>query len=120
MPRDEGNQLAEDRVRAEHMLEAAQQAAAFVLGRTRDDLDTDAMLRRALKDCVQEIGEAAARISDEGRDQIPTLPWEKMVGMRHILVHAYFEIDRDTLWKVATGELDHLIGTIEAALADWP
>lgn len=119
MPRKGEAAEPDDRVRCEHMLVAARQAVEFLSGRTREELDTDHMLRRAVKDCVQEIGEAAARVTDEGRVRVPDLPWGKIVAMRHILVHAYFEVDVDTIWKVATIHLPPMIGTLEAALARW-
>lgn len=75
MPRDRKRQSIDDRVRLEHMLEAARDASQFVVGRSRADLDTDAMLLRALTNAVQEIGEAAANMSDEGRSRVPNLPW---------------------------------------------
>ena len=56
-----------DHVRFEHMLAAARDAVRFAAGRSRPDLDTDALLRRALVNCVQEIGEAAARMTSAGR-----------------------------------------------------
>jgi uncharacterized protein with HEPN domain len=102
------------------MLDAARQAAAFVAGRARDDLDTDHMLRRALKDCVQEIGEAASRVSDEGRARAPGLPWKQIVGMRHRIVHVYYDIDADALWTVAVRDLPVLEAALEAALNAWP
>lgn len=110
----------DDRIRCMHMLGAAREAAQFIRGRTRADLDKDHMLRRALKDCIQEIGEAAARVTDAGRSRFPDLPWPKMVGMRHILVHAYFEIDWDTIWRVASEDMPPLIELLEAAINDKP
>lgn len=102
------------------MLDAARQALSFIDGRERADLDTDHMLRRAVKDCVQEIGEAAARVTDAGRARVPELPWPKMVGMRHILVHAYHDLDNDSIWKVARQDLPELVTIVENALKqDW-
>lgn len=98
------------------MLDAALEALAFARGRTRADLNSDRMLARALKDCIQEIGEAAARVSGTGRAQAPSLPWDKMVGMRHILVHAYYDLDLDAIWKVVATDLPVLATTIESAL----
>ncbi len=106
----------DDRTRMLHMLEAARQASSFITGRARADLESDHMLRRALKDCVQEIGEAAARVTDAGRQAAPTLPWEKIVGMRHILVHAYYDLDADAIWKVVAIDVPVLIGVPESAL----
>lgn len=115
MPLD-SNVPDEDRIRCVHMLDAAREAMQFIQNRKREDLDADHMLRRALKDCIQEIGEAAARVTDDGRARFPEMPWPKMVGMRHILVHAYFEIDWDTIWRVARDDLPALIQLLEKSL----
>ena len=74
MPRDPAQGGPDDRERFEHMLEAARDVAAFVQARRREDLETDAMLRRALVNALQVIGEAAARVTDNGRARVPSLP----------------------------------------------
>lgn len=74
MPRDSKRQPIDDRVRVEHMLEAARDIRTYVAGRVRDDLNSDSMLLRALTNAVQQIGEAAANLSDEGRQRVPGLP----------------------------------------------
>ena len=110
----------DDRIRMQHMIDAARQAAQFVVGRTRDDLDVDAMLSRALMHAVLEIGEAAARTSDEGRQRAPEVPWGQIVAMRHVLVHVYWGVDFDRLWKTVVEELPLLVVQLDAALTDWP
>jgi len=44
---------------------------------------------------LQVIGEAARALAQETRDRAPDIPWSKIIGMRTILVHNYFEIDLD-------------------------
>lgn len=109
-----------DRDRVEHILVAARAAVGFVAGRARADLDNDDMLRRALINAVQEIGEAAARVTDAGRARVPGLPWGQIVAMRHVLVHVYWGVDPDQLWKVAAQDLPVLVASVEIALAAWP
>ena len=109
-----------DHLRCEHMLIAAQQAVSFIKGRSRTDLDTDHMLRRAIKDCIQEIGEAATKISPACKDAHPDIPWKQIVGMRHILVHVYFDLDNDALWKVVEKDLPTLIKNLHNTLENWP
>ena len=109
-----------DRVRLEHMLAAARDAVQFVTGRGRADLDQDALLRRALINCVQEIGEAASRMTAAGRARATDLPWGQIVATRHILVHAYFKVDLNILWGVVERDLPSLTVSVERALAAWP
>ena len=102
------------------MLDAGRHIELFVKDRSRNDLDNDPMFVRALMNAVQEIGEAAARISDAGRDRAPDVPWGQIVAMRHVLVHVYWGVDRDRLWKTAIEDVPVLIAALEEATADWP
>jgi uncharacterized protein with HEPN domain len=52
--------------------------------------------------------------------QFPEVPWGKMIGMRHILVHGYFEIDLEIVWSVIEKDLPSLkerIQTVQQALS---
>lgn len=124
MPRDrESGQRGsgvEDRVRIEHMLEAARDAVLYVRGRKRADLDTDSMLLRALTNAVQQIGEAAARTSEAGRARIPGVPWGQIVAMRHVMVHVYWGVDPNRLWATAVEDVPVLIRLLEEACVGWP
>lgn len=117
MPRE---QPVDDRVRVEHMIEAARDVGSYVDGRARVDLDRDSMLLRALTNAVQEIGEAAAHLSDDGRGRVPGIPWGQIVAMRHVLVHVYWGVDRDRLWATATQDVPVLLSELERACAEWP
>lgn len=105
---------AEDRVRLRHMIDAAESALRFIQGRNRADLDRDEMLLFALVRAVEIIGEAASRVSDEGRTNAPRVPWSVVVGMRNRLVHAYFDIDRDILWTTVTQALPPLLAQMKS------
>jgi uncharacterized protein with HEPN domain len=109
-----------DRERLKHMLEAGRDAVQIAQGRQRSDLDTDIMLRHALAHCVEVVGEAAARVTDLGRSRVPDLPWPRMVGMRHILVHSYYQIDHDAVWRVVIEHIPGMITLLEQCLAQWP
>ena len=54
---------------------------------------------------VQIIGEASRALSDNIRESYPEIPWAKIIGMRHILVHNYFEIDLPIVWNTVELEL---------------
>ena len=91
------------------MIEAAETALGFVAERTRSDLDTDTMLRFALVRAIEVIGEAASKMSESAREASPDIPWRHMVSMRNRLIHGYFDIDREILWKTLQDEIPELL-----------
>lgn len=107
----------DDRVRLRHMSDAAREACRFIQGRSRDDLDHDVQLVWALVKAVEIIGEAAYQLSQETRASIPRMPWEDLIGMRHRLVHAYFDINLDILWRTVEEDLPALVSVLEPSIA---
>lgn len=101
-----------ERDRLDHMLEAAADALQFSAGRSRAELDQDRMLRRALIQCPEVIGEASTHVSAETRALLPGISWRDVRGMRNFLAHAYFNVDHDILWKTVTQD----VPVLEAAL----
>jgi uncharacterized protein with HEPN domain len=108
----------EDRVRIRHMIEAAEAVLSFAHGRDRTDLDTDRMLLFGIIRAVEVVGEAAANISAETRSRAPAIPWPAIVSMRNRLIHAYFEIDRDIVWKTVTTEIPALLASLRALVPE--
>lgn len=104
----------EDAIRIRHMIDAAELAQDFVAGRARADLDQDKMLRFALVQAVQVIGEAASKVSPECRLELPAVPWAAITGMRNRLVHAYFDIETDLLWVTVQKDLADLLTQLKA------
>ena len=102
----------DDAVRLQHMLDAAHEALTFAQGHSRTDLEGDRKLVLALVKAIEIIGEAAYQVSRTTREQLPDIPWEDIIGMRHRLVHAYFEINLDILWRTIQDDLPPLIETL--------
>ena len=90
------------------MIEAAESAQRFVAGKNRADLDRDPMLLFALVRAIEIIGEAAAKITAEQRNASSAVAWTAIVAMRNRLIHAYFDIDRDIVWRTVMEEIPAL------------
>ena len=103
----------EDRVRLLHMVEALATAQRFVVGRSREDLDADEMLRLALTRAIEIVGEAAGRITLATQEHYPDVPWRALSGMRNRLIHAYFDVNRDIVWTTATQDVPRLLTRAE-------
>jgi uncharacterized protein with HEPN domain len=108
----------EDRIRLLHMIEAAETAVNFVSGRQRADLNSDQMLLFALVRAIEVIGEAAGRVSEITRKAAVDVPWSLVVAMRNRLIHAYFDVDNDAVWKTATEELPALLPSLRALVGE--
>ena len=106
----------DDAIRLQHMRDAAREAISFVQGRTRYDLDGDRQLVLALVKDIEIVGEAAAKIAESTRRRLSEIPWERIVGMRNRLVHAYFDINLNIVWKTVQEELPELIVLLDALI----
>jgi len=94
------------------MLDAAEAMRRFTVGKARQDLD-DEVLFWALVAQVAILGEAAARVSESGQQRLPSLPWAAMVGMRNQLIHGYWSIDPDELWRTISRDIPTLIDALQ-------
>ncbi|MCS6923081.1 MAG: DUF86 domain-containing protein [Fimbriimonadales bacterium] len=98
------------------MLDAAREAIEFMRGRSRADLDNDRQLTLAVVKAIEIIGEAAYRVSEQTQLQYPQIPWADIIGMRHRLVHGYYDIDLDVVWSTIQHDLQPLISELEVIL----
>jgi uncharacterized protein with HEPN domain len=110
----------DDGIRLRHMLDAALEAVSFARGRARGDLDTDRQLVLALVKEAEIIGEAAYQVSQATKDALPQVPWAAIIGMRHRLVHAYFDINLEVLWQTVQENLSPLVRVLQPLVPPEP
>jgi uncharacterized protein with HEPN domain len=101
MPRDY-------RVFLDDIMEAVGKIFEYTQGFTRDQFLTDRKTVEAVVWNLQIIGEASKNVPEEIRSVYPDLPWRDMTGLRNIIVHQYFEINLDVIWKVIQNDLPNL------------
>ncbi len=102
-----------DSARLRHMLDAATEVEGFSQRKTRRSLDTELNLVLALIKSIKIIVESAANVTDKCRDHLPKIFWPNIIGMRNRLVHAYFDINLDILWKTVIEDIPPLIAELE-------
>ncbi len=106
----------DDTVPMRHMLDHAREAVVMVRGRSRSDIDTDRMLQLAVTRILEIIGEAANRVTQEGRARYDDIPWQDIINTRHRIVHGYDTVNYDVVWKILDEELPDLIAALDRAL----
>ena len=107
--------MRSDRARVLDILEAIEKIERH-LSRDIEDFADDEMQQVWVIHHLQIVGEAAYGLSQQFRASHPEIPWTQIIGMRHVLVHGYFEIDLDIVWAVIEKDLPPLRSTIESIL----
>jgi uncharacterized protein with HEPN domain len=95
------------------MLDYAKRARAKLAGISREQFETNEDLKIIVGHLIQIIGEAASRISAATAAAHPEIAWARIAGMRHKIVHNYFEIDAGVVWDTAINDLPDLIAALE-------
>ncbi|MGH7277655.1 MAG: HepT-like ribonuclease domain-containing protein [Candidatus Rokuibacteriota bacterium] len=98
------------------MLDHAREALAMIQNRSRADLASDRIFQLAMRQVIQIVGEAAGRVSKEGRARYPYIPWADAVAARNRMIHGYDTVDYDIVWQILTEEFPALVAALERAL----
>ncbi|MGH9456658.1 MAG: HepT-like ribonuclease domain-containing protein [Thermoanaerobaculia bacterium] len=104
-----------DDVRLRHMLDAARKAASKASGKSAADIAADEDLLLILTRLLEILGEAAKNVSPEIRERHPEIPWKQISGTRDRVIHRYFDVDPEVIWRIATEELPSLIPKLQEA-----
>ncbi len=70
---------------------------------------TDFISNDMIKDAVERnfeiIGEAVKNLSEDFRNKYPHIPFKQIAGMRDKLIHDYFGVDYEIVWKTIKDKL---------------
>jgi len=69
----------------------------------KDEKTIDAVIRN-----IEIIGEASSHLPEEIQKQFEDIPWDTMKAIRNILVHEYFGVDLEIIWKTVKEDLPDL------------
>ncbi|WP_395650887.1 DUF86 domain-containing protein [Brevundimonas sp.] len=73
----------------------------YVVGHSAESFRSDMLTRDAVCMRLIVIGEAANRLTDDAKAKLPTLNWDGMAGLRHMLAHDYGAASPSLLWSIA-------------------
>lgn len=105
------------RLRIDDILECIAKIERYTEGMTfedfiGDDKTVDAVLRR-----IEIIGEATRNVPDEVTARFPEIPWDRMRGMRNVVIHEYFGVSLRIIWRTIKAQLPPLVDPLRRVLS---
>lgn len=102
------------------MLAAARECAGYVAGLSREEYLSNMLVRRAVERTVEIVGEAARKVSEHGRRDLPEISWGAIVATRHILAHEYDDVDHEQIWRVVSVHVPRLVQQLTPVIESNP
>jgi uncharacterized protein with HEPN domain len=81
----------------------------------RTQFESDWVLQNAVIRELEILGEAAGRVSKQFVLDHAEIPWKEITGIRHKLVHDYFEVDVAIVWTTATVNVPRVFPAVREA-----
>jgi uncharacterized protein with HEPN domain len=102
--------------RVDDILSCARNIREYTQGLSFESFLDDPRTIRAVAFEFTTIGEAASAMPEEVQKRHPQVPWGKMKGIRNVLVHEYFRLDEEILWRASQDDIPPLIAALEEIL----
>lgn len=93
--------MIRDAERLRHILEAIERIERYA---SSDGAERE-LVDNWMVHHLQVIGEAVRALTPEFQSRHTSVPWRQIAAMRHILVHQYFDVDHDIVWRVVREEI---------------
>ena len=106
-----------DQTSLELMLEAIGNIENFTVGVSSfDGFAADKILCHAVTYNLQCIGENVYKLSTAFLEQHPSIDWEAIEGLRHVLVHDYYQVNLQMVWQIIVQDLPGLKGYLTSLI----
>ncbi|MEK6967491.1 MAG: DUF86 domain-containing protein [Nanoarchaeota archaeon] len=95
----------DDSVYLVHITEAIESIEEYIKGIKQSDFLSKKIIQSAVIREIEIIGEASKMLSNKLRESHDEIPWKKIIGMRDKLIHGYFGVDLNAVWKTVKEDL---------------
>ena len=98
-----------DPARIQLMLEAIANIESFLNDiQTKEQFVSSKITTHAVLYNLQCIGESVYKLSKDFISTHPEVDWEAIEGLRHVLVHDYYQVNLSTVWAIVEQDLPEL------------
>jgi len=101
--------MDKDKLYFQHIVQAVEKIREYTKNLTVEEFKDTMLIQDGTIRELEIIGEAARMISKNTKKLYSDIPWYEIAGMRNRLIHEYFGVDLDAVWKTVTQDLDSLV-----------
>ena len=102
-----------DKERLGHILDSIQEIELATKDLLKGEFLENHIIRIAVVKWLEIIGEAANFVTTETKEKSINVPWNEVIGFRHVAVHEYFGVEFELVWKILQDDLNDLKKEIE-------
>jgi uncharacterized protein with HEPN domain len=96
----------------EDIIESAEKILQYTNGISFEEFSKDNKTVDAVIRNFEIIGEASNLLPDEVKDKYSEIDWHRIRGFRNRIVHDYFGVDLQIIWKIIFDQIPGLITEI--------
>lgn len=95
------------------ILDSIQKIEEYTKGLSFGEFSHNKMVIDAVIRNFEIIGEASKNVSDKIKSFCQDIPWKEIAGMRDKVIHEYFGVDIEIVWKTIKYRLPELKVTLQ-------
>lgn len=103
----------------QHIRDAIRWIGEYTKGMDRETFLASHLVQDAVLKQIEVIGEAAKHLTPDFTEAYPEVPWKDIAGMRDFIVHNYFGVDVEAVYKTVVKDIPVLNNQIAAVLKDY-
>lgn len=108
--------MKDESVYLRHILDAIKKIQFYTTG-GRKEFFQNTLIQDAVIRNLEIIGEAVRNLSVEFRRRHPEVPWRSITALRNVLIHEYFGVELEIVWRVVQRRVPRLRRYVEMLLA---
>jgi len=98
------------------ILDSGSAVLAFVKDLSFEEFCNDRKTSSAVIREFEIIGEAIGKLPDELKQKRPDVEWQDIKDFRNLLIHEYFGVDMEIMWKIIQENLPVLMNAVKEIL----
>jgi uncharacterized protein with HEPN domain len=100
------------------MIESIGKIEEYTRTLTKEKFLSDTQVQDAVMRRLEIIGEAVKNVPEEIRQKYSTVPWRSLAGLRDVLIHGYFGVNLERIWKFVEVDVVELSTKIQIIRQD--